>query len=549
MSYLLEILAKGLDASVGETLERLYRPGDGGASVPRLEALCRENPGRADLLFQLGVAYLQAMQCPQAARNLAESCRLKPDHLPARLALAGAYDELGQADKALAHLHIARDVQPGNGAVLFATGLCLEKLSRSQEAAGCYRDVIKLQPDFLPARQRLAAVAVFLEEMPEAIAQYEALRTLNPQDVDVRAALAHLYYRLGQFDEAAREFQTVIAMEPDNWALVDDQVEALVAAGQLREAVERLNELLAAQGPFADLYLRAAELLSKMGQDAEAVRHYRSALEIDPTYLEAKIGLGAHHVREGRWEEAAEVFHEAADINDRLLTCYIGLAVAQLAKGDRIEGVGTLQLALAVEPNSTVLLKEMARLQLKSAVAEEFQQAFEVEQSLPVAQPDLDNDDLLQKQLDRHAEAVARTPEYADLHYRYGVLLRAEGRLGEAIEQFQEAVKLNPSYVAAIIRLGVTQQEVGRVDEAIATFQQALDIKGQYVDLHYRLAILYTDRREFAKAVTHMEQAAGLAPGNPKIRSSLALSLQNMGLTDKVAATWRSLTQMHKAKS
>ena len=66
------------------------------------------------------------------------------------------------------------------------------------------------------------------------------------------------------------------------------------------------------------------------------------------------------------------------------------------------------------------------------------------------------------------------------------------------------------------------------------------------VKRHYKLALLHTDRRQLARAVEHMEQAAGKAPGNPEIRASLALAFQNMGLMDRAAATWRSLSQLHR---
>ena len=68
-------------------------------------------------------------------------------------------------------------------------------------------------------------------------------------------------------------------------------------------------------------------------------------------------------------------------------------------------------------------------------------------------------------------------------------------------------------------------------DEAIETFKLALELEPTYVDLHYRLGLLYTDRRMFEDAVRHMEIAAEGAPDNEQIRASLALALQNMGLT------------------
>ena len=43
------------------------------------------------------------------------------------------------------------------------------------------------------------------------------------------------------------------------------------------------------------------------------------------------------------------------------------------------------------------------------------------------------------------------------------------------------------------------------------------------------------------------EAAAGGASDNQRIRASLALSLQNMGLMDRTAATWRSLWRVDQA--
>ena len=83
-------------------------------------------------------------------------------------------------------------------------------------------------------------------------------------------------------------------------------------------------------------------------------------------------------------------------------------------------------------------------------------------------------------------------------------------------------------------------------DEAIETFKSALELEPTYVDVHYRLGLLYTDRRMFEQAVSRMETAAGGAPDNEQIRASLALALQNMGLMDRAAATWRSFWKLHQ---
>jgi len=547
VSHLLEMLGRGLGSDLGDLLDRYFWT-PGSESIEQLRRRCSELPERPERHLQLGLAYLRAVQLDEAIRHLSDACRCRPDYLAARLALATAYDEQGDPARALEQLKIANQTHTGEVAVLFCIGFCLEKLTRSDEAAEYYRDAIGRDGTFGPARERLAAIAVLRDDLDEAIEQYRFLRDDEPEDAFFRAALAHLYYRAGRYPEAIEEFETAIAMGPENWALVDDEVEALVADGHLREAIERLHALIAQQGPFADLHVRLADLYSKVGNDEAALRNYHLALEAQPEYLEATVKLGTHHLIQGRWEEAGEAFHQAADLNDRVLACYVGMGVAQGGAGKDAEAMNSFDLAAAIEPNSTLLLAEMAKLQLKSAVAEQYAESFSAGGAPQADELDLANDDLLYRQTQHHAEQVGAHGDHADVRYRYAVLLRAQGRATEALHQLREAVRISPTYVQAIIKLGITQQELGMVEQAIRTFHRALDIEPHFVDLHYRLGLLYTSREQFEQAVRHMEAAAG-AKDNDQIRAALALSLQNMGLMDRAAATWRSLWQMHRARA
>ena len=545
MSHLLELLGRGLGSSIGELLARhFWSPPR--QTLERMEDACRANPQDADAHFQLGLALLRETRAEEAVECLTRSCRFKPDFAPARLALASALSDCGRVEQAMEQLKISNQVHPGEAEILFAIGFCCERLRRSEQAAEYYRDAVAKDGTLKAARERLAAVDVLMGNNDEAIAQYQAMLQAGPEETWMHTALAHLYFRDGKFHEAVEKFETAIALEPTNWSLVDDEVEALVADGQIPGAIDRLRMLLEQQGPFADLHVRLADLYSQSGDDDEALRHYNAAREIQPNYLEAAVKLGTHHMIFGRWDQAAEAFCEASELNDRQLVNYVGMGVCRSRSGDRPQALRDFDLASALEPNSSMLLAEMARLQLKSAVADEYARSFEASGDVPVAEIDLDNDHLLSRQLSLHQQEIERHPRHADLRYRYGVLLRAEGRLGEAMEQFRQAVEINPAYVQAIIKLGVTQQELGMVDEAIATFHGALDIQPKYVDLHYRLGLLYTDRREFEEAVKEVEAAAGGAEDNASIRAGLAISLQNMGLMDRSAATWRSLSKMHQ---
>lgn len=544
MSHLLELLGRGLEGDVGEVLARYYWSPPA-RSLDKLKALAGEHPDWPDVQFQLGLNYLRDLRTAEAVACLALACRQKPDFLAARLALAAAHEDAGDINAALEQLAIANQNSPGQAEVLFAIGFCHERLRNPEQAAVYYQDAIARNGSLTAARQRLAAVSVLLGNLSQAITQYQALLAASPQEVYLHTALAHLYFRDGRHGEAVKEFETAIAMEPANWSLIDDEVEALVADGLIREAIERLTYLIEQQGEFPDLHLRLGDLYSQSGDDDQAMRHYLQARNLQPNYLEAAVKVGTHHMTFGRWDEAAESFCEASGLNDDLLVNYVGMGVAQLHGGRRGEAMKSFELAAAIEPNSSMLLAEMARMQLKAALADDFLRTFDGGGKAAPGEIAMDNEHLLSRQLERHEQAVGAQGEHADVRYRYGVLLRAEGRLSEALEQLAQAVRINPAYVQAIIKLGITQQELGQIEEAVGTFKQALELAPQYVDLHYRLGLLYTDRRQFDLAVQEMEAAAAGAPDNQQVRASLALSLQNMGLMDRAAATWRSLWRLH----
>ncbi|MFW6133222.1 MAG: tetratricopeptide repeat protein, partial [Planctomycetota bacterium] len=170
-------------------------------------------------------------------------------------------------------------------------------------------------------------------------------------------------------------------------------------------------------------------------------------------------------------------------------------------------------------------------------------------EAIPVAEVDLDNDDLLARQIDAHGEQVRRHPDYADLRYRHGVLLRAQGRHADAEREFAAAVEINPAYAQAQIKLALTRQDLGRTDDAVEAFERALELRPEYVDLHYRLGLLHAEGGDPAAALSHAEAALAGAPDNERMRAFLAVCLQNLGLRDRAAATWRGLWKIHHAKA
>jgi len=551
MSSLLETLGRGLLGRLDGAFASVLGL-DTDDTLEALETAVETNPEDVDQRIRLAGRYLRADD-PSAARRLFLSVLTEDEsHTAARIGLACALDDLGQIDQALEQLKVVQQNGPAGAAVLFCIGYCHERCNRPDEAIRHYQDALAACPTLRNAHERLAAIYLKRDQYPAAIAHYKELCRLDPDRTDLHLTLANLMLLGGDGRSAVQRYGHAITLEPDNWSAHDDEAGQFESAGLIREAIEKLHERVEADPDNSETRLRLGDLYARIGNDAAATRQYATAVEIAPEYLEANVKLGTQHLRGGRHTDAAKYFAQALELNDRLLTAYIGLGVAQRATGRNDEALQSFDLARNIEPNSTLLFSEVARMQLKASAAQaadKVLQAVTDEPEAPSARSAAHDSDLISVQIERHRQAAEQRPNHADIHYRLGLLFRNRGQVDEAIASFRRATEINPGYVKALVKLGLALREVGKDDEAITIFTDATRVKPDYVDLHYQLGLLFVQRHKFELAVEHFGAAARGNPENVDFQANLALALQNMGLVDRAQATWQIVNDLAPAES
>lgn len=560
MSYLLEVLGRGLLANLmGAFANHLSdHPDD---TTEDLERIVEDNPEDMEAHLRLGSRYLQRSD-PVAARQIfLHILSQDGSAIGARLGLACVFDELDQLDVAIEQLRIAQKAEPANPAILFCLGYCHERCGDVNEGISYYSDSISLCPTLRNAHERLAAIYLTQDNLDLAIHHYSALCELDPQQIDLHLTLANLLLRSGDHKEAIERYEHALILEPDNWAAHNDAVSAYEEAGLIREAIEHLHKMIENEGDFPDTRLRLGDLYSRIHDDVSALAHYEKAIEECPEYLEANVKIGTLHLRAGNYKESARWFSFALEINDRLLNAYIGIGVAQHADGRANEALASFDMARNIEPNSTLLFTEVARMHLKAAASQQADKYFsspgadndilqnaDLPAEIPLSKLDPDESeastDPISAQIQRLRDAIEQQPNHADLYYRLGLLLRNRGQVEDAIAAFQEAVVINPSYMKALIKLGLSLNEMNRTDEAIQIFKQAVEVQPDYMDLHYRLGLMFAQQHQFEMAVEHYEYAVGGNPQNVSFQANLALALQSMGLIDRAKATWQIVNEL-----
>jgi len=282
--------------------------------------------------------------------------------------------------------------------------------------------------------------------------------------------------------------------------------------------------------------MKHADVLRMLGASTDAVSQYEEALRICPDFLEATIKLGTQYLQLHQGRLAAKQFNKAVEINDKIVDAYIGLAISQKLAGNISDAIGTLSLAAAIQPNSSLLFAETAALRFQDGLRENlpFDNQYDNVQEDPTS--------LTRAVIAAHRQQITNRPQNPDLHYRLGVLMMSIGRITEAIQSFQTALEINPDYTRVRSKLAICLFEIGRKSEALEHLPGPDRLDKDTLELHYKTALLYCDKVKFASSLMNLERHLEKNFARPDAAVNISIVLQNLGLLDRVTATWDNLS-------
>ena len=143
-----------------------------------------------------------------------------------------------------------------------------------------------------------------------------------------------------------------------------------------------------------------------------------------------------------------------------------------------------------------------------------------------------------------HAEGLARSALAASwrsplAHFAKGHVLRAQGRLEEAIPEYETAIALNRNWVFAYVALGACKLLTGEIEEAIPLAEQAIRLspRDPNIGIMYdRIGYVHLLQSRIGQAILWSEKARSANPAHPLYRAHLASAYALKGETERAAA-------------
>jgi tetratricopeptide (TPR) repeat protein len=138
-------------------------------------------------------------------------------------------------------------------------------------------------------------------------------------------------------------------------------------------------------------------------------------------------------------------------------------------------------------------------------------------------------DGRIEEAIGHFREALRLAPQYPKAYVNLGGVLRGQGRVDEAIAYCREALRLEPDDPKALNNLGAALLDRGDVDEAIRCFQRVLEVRPNLAHAHANLGACLRSRGDLGLALEHFRRAVELRPEDAALQANLGIGLYELG--------------------
>jgi tetratricopeptide (TPR) repeat protein len=447
ISLVLSVNDVGRARDLLEDAGNAFNRGDYKEAITLLER-ARSSSADCQIAYYLGLSRYRLHQLDKSIVDLASATTCNPQSVEFNTALAEAYSETGDDNRALEAFENVLKLDPQNIPALRAASALYLQHDMSDRALPVLRNLVALDPKDSRATADLAAAYAAQNQFAEAEQFYGRALTLDPRNVSALIGLGNLDFKTDRNERAIEVLSRAIRLSPQAY-------EPRVMRGRCYSRLKQYSHALAdfqaavqmgASDP--EIYYHLSQVYRAMGQ---AENSQRALAEYKR--LRDQSEQGAESQR-----DAERLTMEARRLTDA---------------GDVPGALVPLERARALNPESAPVLFRLAGLYFDTGQYEKAQASI------------------------RHAIKIA--PSRWDYHYIQGLIEMSLGQFDSAEESLETSVRLNPSAADAHDQLGEIAMRRNDFTSAIQQFSRAAELAPQ--ESRYRMNL------ENANRLSHAESA------------------------------------------
>ncbi|MBI2825873.1 MAG: tetratricopeptide repeat protein [Planctomycetia bacterium] len=255
-------------------------------------------------------------------------------------------ETLGRQEEAFEMARQAVHLNPREPSVHSNLGSLLVKMAdrgsspeeQLAEAEACYREALRLQPNFVPAINGLGSALLLDHKLEEAMEQFERALSIDSKDPFDRpralCGIGVVMRERNRWAEAEDSFELALYYDPDDVAAHCGLGMVLRHQGRLDEAILHLQAAASLDPDFAEAQFELANVLAMKGQPQAAAHRYGEVLRVQPTHVRALHNLAVVLLQMGQTNRAIPYLRQAVRLKPDYAEANANLARALEAQAE-----------------------------------------------------------------------------------------------------------------------------------------------------------------------------------------------------------------------
>ncbi|MFH1436767.1 MAG: tetratricopeptide repeat protein [Pseudomonadota bacterium] len=270
--------------------------------------------------------------------------------LKSLLAAVQSLRGLGRAEEAAAAASAAVKNFPGNPARLFELALSHEHAGNRKKAMALYLDVLRIQPDAVPAMNNLALLLAHGGRHREALLLLMRSREEDPGHFSTWIALGKVQMMRREAALALDAFQRADLLSRGDPRIQNLMGLARSSMGQFQRA-EELFALASKLDPlWEEPCFNAGLAAFSLKQHDRARTWFLRAVTLDPLDSEGWRHLAMAMAADGLWEQSVNAFLAALQLDPQSDLAWLNLGFAYRTLGNHAEARVCFEMALKLNP-------------------------------------------------------------------------------------------------------------------------------------------------------------------------------------------------------
>jgi tetratricopeptide (TPR) repeat protein len=323
-----------------------------------LEKALVQNPGKAELYYQLGILQFTLKNYPVARDAFYETEKRRKGM--GSFYLAKSEIRLSHPQQALKYLriHLSSRYKKSESEILLDEDIStLEGSPGWQELWEEKRWYTSMDKEFQDA--------IFLKSQGdylEAINQLNSLEKKGYKKSMIQSEKAAIYKELGNLKASRSALKSAVESDVRNLDALQQLAVMQTEDGDAEEAVEGLNKLIRQDPARFEAYLQRAEALSQMGELSASLSDMELYLSYFPENDAAIYRKGLIQFKHGKYLDAIQSFNRSLALNQGEASYYYARGLTYAATGTTRYAEKDMSMALDLDPLNGEIWFEKGKL-------------------------------------------------------------------------------------------------------------------------------------------------------------------------------------------